>query len=599
MIHPAGTATFEVSGGRVAARAGAGPAGPPGGGHLTHRVGPWELLEPLGRGGMGEVWLARDSAGRKVALKLLPADEVDPTAVARFRREGEVLLALRHPRIVPCLAAELSGPRPWIALELQPGGSLLDLVRREGPLPLRLAVELVIELCDAVQAAHLAGIVHRDLKPSNVLLGSDGAPRLADLGLARLLRPGARLSATGMILGSPGYLAPEQVLGGEIGPATDVWGLGAVLFHLLTGVAPHARGTTLSALRATLSEPAWPPSQLRPEVDPALDAVVLRCLASAPAERYPTAAAVGAGLRGWLRDAQQGPPPPRSRRGAAPWIAATALLAGGLAVSGWVLLRRDRAGAGPSLPTPPVSPPVPAAEASSSVLEPAVQAEADQVQALLDAAREEIGRGALEAALRLQTRALEVQPDAVPALVDRAFLQRMLGDHPAAIADATRALELDPQQVDALHARALCLTEAGRPHEALPDLTRAVGLAPTRPELRVSRSALLLQLGRRAEARQELDRVLELQPEEVGAYLHRGHLREAEDDLQGALADYQRVIDLAPHQAGGWHGRGIVRQRLGLIEGAIADYERFLELVPTGHSANEIRRVLAHLRGAR
>ena len=264
-------------------------------------LGPYQLGERLGAGGMGTVYRALPlRGGPPVALKLLPRDEItDPNLRARFERESRALAELRHPHVIQVIGSGIDNGQPWIAMELVEGASLAQLLQR-GPLTPGEAVELVEPLCEALTYVHGRGLLHRDLKPANVLLRR-GAPVLTDFGLARRLDQSQRLTQTGEILGTPGYLAPEQCgLGVEPTPALDVYGLGALLYALLTRRPPCAGATVVHTLQRVLEEPPLPPSQAAPgRVDPTLDAIVLRALAKHPTERYPDPAALGEALRAW------------------------------------------------------------------------------------------------------------------------------------------------------------------------------------------------------------------------------------------------------------------------------------------------------------
>ena len=273
------------------------------------RLGRWELVRALGRGGMGEVWLARDpSSGQEAALKLLLHDPLDAESMLRFTREAQALRGLRHPAIVPWLESGRSERGPWIAMEHCPGGSLEERIRVE-PLGVRQAAEIARDLAEALAHAHAAGVLHRDVKPANVLFDRGGNPRLGDFGLARPLARGGSVTGTGTIMGSPGYIAPEQVRGdkAQLGPATDVYGLGATLFHMLVGGPPFTAPSVLATLEAVLSVPPSAPSSLRAGIPAGLDAIVLRCLAKSPQDRYPSALALREALQGFLSG---GPPAP-------------------------------------------------------------------------------------------------------------------------------------------------------------------------------------------------------------------------------------------------------------------------------------------------
>ena len=216
------------------------------------RIGAYEVVHELARGGMGVVYLARDLAlGRQVALKLL--GRATPESRARFAREVEALGRLQHPAIVSVHAAGEDEGRPYLVLDYVRGQSLDQRLERAGPLTINEALDLMEPLTSAVEAAHAAGILHRDLKPANVLLDEAGRPRLTDFGLARLRAEASQLSQTGQVSGTPGYWAPEQARGDQqqVGPATDVYGLGATLYACVSGAPPIRGGSLAEAMIAT------------------------------------------------------------------------------------------------------------------------------------------------------------------------------------------------------------------------------------------------------------------------------------------------------------------------------------------------------------
>jgi hypothetical protein len=269
------------------------------------QFGGYELLRRLGFGGMGVVWKARQvRLNRLVALKMIrfgPAAGV--TEHERFRLEGEAIARIRHPNIVEVFDAGEHEGQPYFAMELLEGGTLAQR-HREHPYSPRAAAELLHTLAMAVQAAHDAGVVHRDLKPSNVLFGADGVVKIADFGLAKLLDAGGSQTRTGDILGTPCYMAPEQARGDAhaIGPRTDVYALGAVLYELLSGKAPFRGADRDATLKQVLSgEPAPLPhfDEAKPRE---LAAICLKCLQKEPRDRYPSATALAEDLDRWLHD---------------------------------------------------------------------------------------------------------------------------------------------------------------------------------------------------------------------------------------------------------------------------------------------------------
>jgi outer membrane protein assembly factor BamB len=269
------------------------------------RIGPNELLARLGAGGMGQVYLARTRGGRPVAVKVIHDDlAADRDFRARFGREVAAARRVTGAFTAPLLDADPDAPVPWLATAYLPGLSLADAVAGHGPLPVPAARALGAALAEALVAVHRADIVHRDLKPPNVLLTSAG-PRVIDFGIARAA-DFATLTRTGVIIGTPGYLAPEQITGADAGPPVDVFALGALLVHALTGVGPFGRGSSHELLQRSVgAEPA-----LGAIADPALRAQLAACLAKdpdrrpAPAELVAAWSSAGADLDGtrWLPD---------------------------------------------------------------------------------------------------------------------------------------------------------------------------------------------------------------------------------------------------------------------------------------------------------
>jgi serine/threonine-protein kinase len=311
-----------------------GPDGRPAPAPRMPEVPGYELLEVLGRGGMGVVYKARQLGfNRVVALKMIRAGDGSTTDSGRFRVEAEAVARLRHPNIVQVYDTGEADGSPYFSMEYLEGGALADRVRDE-PLPPRRAAELVEALARAMQHAHAQGVIHRDLKPSNVLLGADGTPKVADFGLARLLDAEATRTASEVVLGTACYMAPEQAAGRsrDIGPATDIYGLGAILYCLLTGRPPFERGSWVTVLERVRTEEPTQPRRLRPDVDRDLEAVCLKCLEKEPARRYAGAGALADDLRRYLSaEPTQVRPPGRAGRAwrsarRHPWLCAAAVL---------------------------------------------------------------------------------------------------------------------------------------------------------------------------------------------------------------------------------------------------------------------------------
>ena len=287
-------------------------------------VGPFRLVSRLGRGGMGEVWVAERTDAdfeQKVAVKLLSGGRGGPDAVARFGRERRILARLTHPNIARLLDGGVTPEgQPWLAMELVEGKTLVAHCR-EHSLDLAARLRLFAEVCDAVQFAHRNLVVHRDLKPANILVTEAGVPKLLDFGIAKLVEEetdGPALTRTGERPMTPEYAAPEQVRGDVVTTATDVWALGVILHELLTGVMPYATtGKSRSQVEKAILEgmPARPstrvgepvaglsPSALRRALKGDLDAIVLKAMRLEPEQRYAAAEALAADLRRHLSGA--------------------------------------------------------------------------------------------------------------------------------------------------------------------------------------------------------------------------------------------------------------------------------------------------------
>ncbi|NLU84704.1 Stk1 family PASTA domain-containing Ser/Thr kinase [Rhodococcus sp. HNM0569] len=257
----------------------------------------YELGEILGFGGMSEVHLARDvRLGRDVAIKVLRADLArDPTFYLRFRREAQNAAALNHPAIVAVYdtgeAETDAGPLPYIVMEYVEGDTLRDIVRSSGPLAPRRAMEVVSDVCAALDFSHRNGIVHRDVKPANVMITRGGAVKVMDFGIARAISDASQsMTQTAAVIGTAQYLSPEQARGEQVDARSDVYSLGCVLFEVLTGEPPFSGDSPVAVAVQHVREDPRLPSQLNPDVPRELDSIVLKAMSKNPANRYQSAA---------------------------------------------------------------------------------------------------------------------------------------------------------------------------------------------------------------------------------------------------------------------------------------------------------------------
>lgn len=261
-------------------------------------LGAYVITGQIGRGGMATVYQAHHPAlDRHVAIKVLwPSLAETPGFLERFRREARAASRLRHPNILTVYDFGSQDGITYMVTELLPGGSLADRLGR--PVPLTDAARVARAIGAALDVAHQAGLIHRDVKPSNILFTRDSEPVLADFGIARLLESEQNLTVQGSLIGTPHYMAPEMAAGEDVVPASDLYGLGVVLYEMLTGGPPFPRHTPLATVRAHITETPPPLSQTNPSVPYAVQEVITRALAKRPADRFPNGAALAAAFEG-------------------------------------------------------------------------------------------------------------------------------------------------------------------------------------------------------------------------------------------------------------------------------------------------------------
>jgi len=271
---------------------------------MLGELGDYELVEEVGRGGQGVVFRARQkSLNRTVALKVISLGQWASKAhLKRFRREAEAAASLDHPSIVPIYEVGEREGACYFSMKFVEGGQLDEVVKR-APMSIRQAAELIAKVARTVHYAHEHGILHRDIKPGNILLDAKGEPLLTDFGLARLVEAESTITRTREALGTPSYMAPEQAAGEQrkLSNATDVYGLGAVLYQLLTDHPPFAGGTTYETIKLLLDTEPRQPRLLNPKIDRDLSTICLKCLEKDPQRRYPSALALAEDLERWLK----------------------------------------------------------------------------------------------------------------------------------------------------------------------------------------------------------------------------------------------------------------------------------------------------------
>jgi serine/threonine-protein kinase len=502
----------------------------------------YEIEAEIGRGGMGAVLRGRDPAlGRQVAIKLLLGFR-NPKKRRRFQTEVQTLAKIRHPNVVGIHASGVQDGVPYLVMDWVPGQSLQERLSTRGPLSSAEAASMTRQLASALAEVHAQGVLHRDLKPSNVLLTEDGTPLLTDFGLAKDLDEmvsGSVASMQGAFLGTPGYLPPEQAQGelSQIGPRSDIYGLGATLYAMLTARPPYEGETTLEVLAAMDRAPRTP-SRLQEGIDPGLEAICMRCLRRKPTSRYPDVQALLADLDAFLAGRGSG-------RRAGPALAGVAVVVAALVgATAWA-----------ARGVPPDAPEATPSEAPST---PGVL---EQAEALLEAERWD------EAAALLDGALAERQERALYLLRSRA--RRLGGDGHGAEADAAAALRLDQGDPAAWMARALTRADRGDWEGALGDAGRALDLEPS-AEHHLLRSRLRAMSGDLEGAITDATAAIHKDPESATAYAERGTHWHALQDAEQAEADYARALQLDREEFG-------ARRNLGVL---LVSQERWEEALP-------------------
>src|SRR5438105_3651114 len=274
-------------------------------------LGPYEVLTHIGAGGMGDVWRARDKRiGRDVAVKVLPDSYASgDDRVRRFEQEARAAGALNHPGLVTIFDVGTFEGSPYIVMEMLEGETLRDALGdvTPTPLPMRRTIDYAIQITSALAVAHEKGIIHRDLKPENLFITTDGRVKILDFGLAKLAldandadgrdRTGRHLTSTGMVVGTPGYMSPEQVGAKPLDYRTDIFSFGAVLYEMISGRRAFDRDSAVETMTSILHDEPPPLATLVPNVPPMLDAMVRHCMEKNPRERFQSARDLAFDLR--------------------------------------------------------------------------------------------------------------------------------------------------------------------------------------------------------------------------------------------------------------------------------------------------------------
>ena len=573
-------------------------------------LGKYQLIERLGRGGMADVYKGyQPGLDRYIAVKVLhPHLSEDPDFITRFRREAKSVAELRHPYIVQVFDFDIQGENYYMVMEYVEGGKTLkqllqELAAKGERLPIDRTLDIVASLADALAYAHGLGMVHRDIKPANVLLPGLDRPVLSDFGIARLLGE-TGLTGSGVMIGTPAYMSPEQGRGERGDARSDVYALGIVLYEMLTGRPPYDADTPYAVILKHINDPLLPPRAVIGALPESVERIVLRCLAKNPEDRF---ASMGA-LRDSLRSAKTavagriekvtlsvaapptesikvGAPPPEAAKPAPAQPAARAIQPGRrpqwlvpaavVAIVGIVVVLVVAAIASrppaPATPTPAQAA-VPPVEASPS------SAESREAQVQVEVGYEHLFEGDTEAALARFNQALSLAADYPPALVGRALaalydygdMDHVAGD----LGRAAPALQGDPFFHFALGLQHLRSEKQYDPDLARGDLTQAIEKCGDRVKLCVAALYELAQLrawtlGDLDGALADMSRAIERLPEDDDLYAARADIYAAAGDPEAAMQDFETAYELSR-----W---GEYLERAAAVAVRAADYGRALE----------------------
>ena len=607
--------------------------------NASQRIGPYVVLSELGRGGMGVVHRCHDTRlHRDVAVKIVRNLGADSEVqLARFKQEARAAAKIRHPGIVAIHEVGEDQGQPYLVMDYVEGQTLEELLESEQLTPHRIA-ELIREIALTLDHAHSAGITHRDVKPQNIMLDSGGHTLLMDFGLARDSSAQLHLTKTGQVLGTPMYMAPEQIGGSDIGPWTDVYALGAMLYRSLVDQPPFQAAEPASLFKQILMDEPQPLQRIDPTINRDLETITLRCLEKRPDRRYPSAAAVADELKRFL-DGQAILARPIGRgEKAVRWVLKNRALAAAMAMSALVVT----GAAGVVIHQ--------ASEADKAAKEGAIRAvdEANKERQAIAMAKlrtdisavlDEVRSGdLLKEPNESRQRRAEIlsfrNPEAVRLLTSELDeVSRQLGDTKGltqgqelylrflcetlaelgipddAVTSLGRYLEteisLPRSKRDQLRAvpagKALCLLGGEEAERLLSDARERLGdkgpfwrqVQPTysltgvdpgiramTPDGFLGRGVLLLEKGDIAGAIADYDRAIALNPNFVRAWCARAHARKLNDDLDGAILDLNRAIEIDPNDKNTFYRRGHARKDVGDLHGAVTDFSRAIEIDP-------------------
>jgi len=519
-------------------------------------VGPYQLQAELGQGGMATVYRAWDTVHqRTVALKVLPPTlSHNLVFVERFRREAQVAIQLSHPHIVPVYEANVAGGVAYLAMEYLPGGSLEDRLRQQrGPLDLALAVRIVHEVAQALDYAHGRRVVHRDVKTSNILFAADGRAVLTDFGVARIL-DATTITGTGMLPGTPLYMAPEQIQGHPVDHRADIYALGVVCYEMLAGRPPFVRENRMALLHAHVYETPPPLRRWNRRVPAAIEAAVHQALAKDPARR-PGRASEFARALGTVPQPTSHPQPtsfPQTPTDIKAWL----IVLGGMGVALVVLIALAGGllawgGSRPS-PTSPARPTI-----------AVTTMPADQASQLIAQGDSLVNRSQYAQGIAAYQQALALEPNNARAYVRWGRALYFQGNTAEAVSQCTQAANLDDQNAEAYAHLGRAYDWDGQYDEALRACQWAVTLDDRYAEGHAFLAEVYADLGQLDQALTQARRAVELDHNCAEAHTCLGFVLLKQGQKEAALSAYQEAVRLEPQLAVRYYDLGVVYSNLG------------------------------------
>jgi tetratricopeptide (TPR) repeat protein/predicted Ser/Thr protein kinase len=514
-------------------------------------LGPYKILAPLGAGGMGEVYRASDTRlGREIALKILPQEMCrDGSMRARFELEARAVSALNHPNIVSIYDIGQTDDTLYIVTELVDGEPLRSVISR-GPSPARKIIDIGRQIADGLAVAHSAGIVHRDLKPENVLITRDGRVKIIDFGLAKQMFQGEAgetmpptLTMPGAVMGTIGYMSPEQIRAQTVDSRSDIFSLGVILYEMTSSKRAFPGASSADVMIAVLRED---PAELRTvDLPPGLPFIIRRCLEKDPAARFQNASDLAFAMAN-LSAIPAVPAPEVKRPARRPtWLAwaVPALCIFGAVTYGVLHPRHGKRSRAPVAVTEPA---------------PTTQMPPDESPELPAVASEPKAAKPVAAETRASAKA-------VPALAEPAPEPAVPSERPLQVLDRAQRLNLD-----------------GKYEEAVQAFSEAIKLKPQFPMAFLGRGRAFLHQRQTDRALEDFTEAIRQKPDLTAAFVDRGHLYNQQGEFEKAMPDFDQAIRLNPDLRRAYEGRAVSRGKLGDRKGAASDRKQAAKLRKQG-----------------